>query len=125
MIVELEDGRKFRVRFHYVSAESEIPALFVDTEGNQTPLGSTFKEGRDTLCVIELVNDAERQYELVAAGEAILSPKDKFKFCKRVGRKLAFSRAVAKFPDKDTRYQFWQAFHAAFSPNLMQIQKVK
>lgn len=71
---------------------------------------------RDTYCHVQL-RDEVSGLTLETSGKAILSPKDKF--CRTMGRKKAFGRAItALFPDRtkelNTRTKLWYEFRETF-----------
>lgn len=71
---------------------------------------------RDTYCHVQIV-DPVSGTNTETWGKAILSPKDKF--CRTMGRKKAFGRAItALFPNRtkelNTRAKLWYEFRETF-----------
>lgn len=126
MIAKMPNGKNFTVHFRIES--KGIPATMLKRYAERPPLepggGSVYLNRRVVFCSIHEGACLDRRKCNIATnlvGIAICNPLDD-QFNRFIGRKLAFTRAIARLPRED-RSAFWAAFFAKPTPPKPPVAK--
>jgi len=109
MIVKLDEHATYIVKFMHNNPHNDPGSLY---HNNPAAMGNYGQFG--TYCYIkEFVPDKKGEdLHVVSVGQAVLSPNDWGKFDKKIGRKIALTRALKVFTalTKDQRKVFWDQY---------------
>ncbi len=92
-----------------VKLENDVFLVHFETRQHQSKFGEEKKDLVTVKCYIRQLLDVEtKEKEVVSKGSATQHYRDKSNMV--LGRKVAFTRALVKFDEKEKRDKFWKKY---------------